>query len=86
MTPEMQAGLAAFKAAIEAAVPPPQVADMVFDAIRKEQFYILPHPEWTEVIQLRTDKLLRMENPQSPVATIVKLINLRREKDEMSYS
>ena len=78
MTPEMQAGLAAFKAAMEASMPPFQVADVVFDAIRKEQFYILPHSEWTEVIQLRTDKLLRMENPQSPAATVAKLINLRR--------
>ena len=77
MTPEMQAGLAAFKAAIEASIPPLQVADVVFDAIKKEQFYILPHPEWTEVIRLRTDKLLRIENPQSPAATIAKLINRR---------
>ena len=77
MTPEMQAGLAAFKAVIEAGMPPLQVADVVFDAIKKEQFYILSHPEWTEVIRLRTDKLLRMENPQSPAATIAKLINRR---------
>ena len=77
MTPEMQAGLAAFKAAIEASMPPLQVADVVFDAIRKEQFYILPHPEWTEAIRLRTDNLLRMENPQNPGAIIAKLINLR---------
>ena len=47
---------------------------MVFEAIEKEQFYILTHPEWTEVIQLRTDNLLRMENPQSPAATIAKLV------------
>jgi NAD(P)-dependent dehydrogenase (short-subunit alcohol dehydrogenase family) len=67
MTPEMEAGRAAFKAALEAAMPPQQVADIVFDAIEKEQFYILTHPEWTEVIQLRTDKLLRMENPQNPI-------------------
>jgi NAD(P)-dependent dehydrogenase (short-subunit alcohol dehydrogenase family) len=77
MTPERQAGLAAFKAALEASMPPRQVADVVFDAIKKEQFYILTHPEWTEVIQLRTDKLLRMENPQSPAATIMKLIKPR---------
>ena len=44
MSQQMQAGLAAFKAAIEASMPPLQVADVVFDAIRKEQFYILPHP------------------------------------------
>ncbi|MGB8477118.1 MAG: SDR family NAD(P)-dependent oxidoreductase [Candidatus Acidiferrum sp.] len=75
MTPERQVGLAAFAAAIERSMPPHQVADVVFDAIEKEQFYILPHPEWTEAIQLRTDKLLRMENPQNPAAMLAKLIN-----------
>ena len=53
MTPERQAGLLAFNAAIETSMPPVQVAEVVFDAIRKEQFYILPHAEWVEVIQLR---------------------------------
>jgi NAD(P)-dependent dehydrogenase (short-subunit alcohol dehydrogenase family) len=77
MTPERQAGLAAFKTAIDASMRPSQVADMVFDAIQKEQFYILTHPEWTEIIQLRTDKLLRMENPQNPIATIVKVMGRR---------
>jgi NAD(P)-dependent dehydrogenase (short-subunit alcohol dehydrogenase family) len=33
--------------------------------------------QWIEVIQLRTDNLLRMENPQSPAATIAKLLKLR---------
>jgi NAD(P)-dependent dehydrogenase (short-subunit alcohol dehydrogenase family) len=75
MTQQREAGRAALKAAIAAGMPPLQVADAVFDAIRNEQFYILPSPEWTEVIQLRTDKLLRMENPQSPAATIAKLIS-----------
>ena len=78
MTPQMQAGLAAFKAAIKASMPPLQVADVVFDAIKKEQFYILPHPEWIEVVQMRTDSLLRLENPQDPAPTVVKLINPSR--------
>jgi NAD(P)-dependent dehydrogenase (short-subunit alcohol dehydrogenase family) len=78
MTPEMQAGLAAFKATMEASMLPLEVADVVFDAIKKEQFYILPHPEWTEVIQLRTDKLLRMENPQNPAATVMKLMEKKQ--------
>ena len=73
----MQAGLTAFKAALDASMPAAQVADVVFDAIQKEQFYILTHPEWTELIRLRTDKLLRMENPESPVPTIAKLLNRR---------
>ena len=58
-------------------MPPLKVADVVFEAIQKEQFYILSHPEWMEAVQLRTDKLLRMENPQSPMATIMKLVNPR---------
>lgn len=77
-TPEMQAGLAAFKAALQASMPPVQVASVVFEAIRNEQFYVLSHPEWTEVIQVRTDKLLRMENPENPTATVMKILNLRR--------
>jgi NAD(P)-dependent dehydrogenase (short-subunit alcohol dehydrogenase family) len=76
-TPEMQAGLAAFKAAVEASMPPLHVAGVVFDALEKEQFYIFTHPEWIEAIQLRTDRLLQMENPQSPTATVLKLINRR---------
>jgi NAD(P)-dependent dehydrogenase (short-subunit alcohol dehydrogenase family) len=74
LTPEMQAGLAAFKATMEKASPPSQVADAVFDAIEKEQFYILSHPEWMEVVQLRTDTLLRMENPQNPTAAVMKIL------------
>lgn len=78
MTPELRAGLNAMKAAFEAATPPSQVADAVFEAIRNEQFYILTHPEWKEVIRMRTDSLLRMENPRDPWPTIAKLVNARR--------
>jgi len=73
MTPEMRAGLNLFKAAIEAAMPPHQVADLVFEAIKNERFYILTHPEWIEVIQMRTDNLLRLENPRNPRPAVVKL-------------
>ncbi len=74
MSAEMQAGLKMFRAAIDAAMPPAQVAGAVFDAIRNEQFYILSHPEWLEAVQMRTDKLLRMENPQNPTAIVMRLI------------
>jgi hypothetical protein len=63
-----------FKAALEASMPPLQVADRVFEAIRKEQFYVLTHPEWIEVIQMRVDDLLRMQNPRNPAAIVAKLI------------
>ena len=78
LTPEMRAGLAAFKAVLDVSMPPLQVADAVFKAIQHEEFYILPDPDWVELIRLRTDSLLRMENPQNPTATLMKLIGPRR--------
>lgn len=79
MTPRMQAGLAAFKAAMDASMPPARVADIVFDAVQKEQFYILTDPDWIEVVRLRTDSLLRLENPQSPNSLLTKMIARRDE-------
>jgi NAD(P)-dependent dehydrogenase (short-subunit alcohol dehydrogenase family) len=78
LSPEMHAALAGFKDLIQASMPPKEVADKVFEAIRNEQFYILPHPEWIEAVQLRTDKLLRMENPQSASAVVAKLVTAHK--------
>lgn len=75
LTPEMKAGRAAFDAAMNAGMPPAQVAEMVFDAIRKEKFYILTHPEWMEIVRLRAEDLLHLQNPQSPVPTIMKVLH-----------
>ena len=78
LTPELRAGLSFMKASIEAAMPPCQVAERVFDAIRNEQFYILTHPEWIEVIRMRTDSLLQQENPRNPMQAILNLIKPRQ--------
>lgn len=78
LTPEMQAGLAAFKAALEASMPPQQVADAVFEGIEKEQFYILSDPRWIDVVQLRTSKLVAMDNPVDPTPAVMQLLNLKR--------
>ena len=74
LTPEMRAGLNFFKAAIEASMPPLQVADMVFEAIKDERFYIVTHPDWMEVVRMRTENLLRLENPRDPTAALVNLL------------
>ena len=74
LTPELQAGRAALGALIAASMPPGQVAEIVFDAIRKEQFYILTDPAWMDVIRLRTTKLVQMENPENPMPVIAKLL------------
>jgi len=75
LSPEMQAGRAAIQAVLAGAMPPSQVAEIVFDAIGKEQFYIFTHPEWTELIRLRTSKLLAMENPENPAPLLARILN-----------
>ena len=76
LTPEMEAGLAAFKARLAVATPPEKVADIVFDSIRNEQFYIVTHPEWMEIVRMRTDQLVQVENPVDPTPAVMKLWNL----------
>ena len=78
LSPEMQAGRAAFEALMASSTPPAEVADAVFEAIRKEQFYIITHPEWLDIIRLRTSKLLAMENPENASAMIVKMLSARK--------
>lgn len=75
LTPEMQAGLAAFKAALDASMPADQVAEAVFAAIEEEQFYILPDPRWLDVVGQRTTNLLNRENPENPTALVMKLLS-----------
>ena len=48
---------------VQAGMPPHQVADIVFKAIRDETFYILPHPEWKEAIRARMEAILQERNP-----------------------
>lgn len=42
---------------------PAMIADRVFDAIANEHFYVLPHPEWKDVIQTRMEDILAERNP-----------------------
>gem|GEM_PF-5298828 len=43
--------------------PTPQVAEMVFDAIRQEKFYILTHPTTKQAVQLRMEDILQERMP-----------------------
>jgi NAD(P)-dependent dehydrogenase (short-subunit alcohol dehydrogenase family) len=75
MPPEAQAFMDFMNAAVEGGMSPFQVADQVFEAIKEEKFYILTHPEWTPLIRLRVDSLLRAENPQNPGELLMKIMN-----------
>lgn len=66
----------AVKTGIETGMSPLKVADKVFEAIKKERFYILTHPELTPLIELRVDSLLSGDNPRNPQETIMKLFKI----------
>lgn len=73
-SPEERAARGFMEAAINAGLSPSQVADQVFEAIRKERFYILTDHQWTEAIRMRVENLLRLENPESPIDVVKKIV------------
>jgi NAD(P)-dependent dehydrogenase (short-subunit alcohol dehydrogenase family) len=48
---------------VQAGIPPSQVAEIVFDAIRQERFYILTHPDSKQSVQLRMEDILQERMP-----------------------
>jgi len=44
-------------------IPPEDVADAVFDAVREERFYILTHDNFDDAIRARFDNILNRRNP-----------------------
>ena len=62
-SPAMQAGVEFVRQAVEMGLPPAQVADQVFDAIRHEQFYILTHPESKLWVKRRADRIVQGRQP-----------------------
>ncbi len=51
---------------VPAGIPSEQVADAVFAAVRKDQFYILTHPEGKESIRTRMEDILQERSPTAP--------------------
>lgn len=69
-TPELvntEAG-ARLRQALEAGMQPRELANIVFEAIRNEQFYIFTHPEMNPTIQGRMEAILEGRNP--PMAPV----------------
>jgi len=50
---------------------PQQVADIVFNAIQEDKFYIFTHPEWMMAAQMRTEEILQERNPTSMMTSMV---------------
>ena len=55
-----------FSRMVETGMPPATVAEMVFSAIKKEQFFIFTHPELTPLIQSRMEDIIQGRNPILP--------------------
>ncbi len=68
LSPQAEAVVQRFQQAVREAMPPGQVADIVFEAIREERFYILTHPTWKAAIQSRMEDILQERNPTLPRA------------------
>jgi NAD(P)-dependent dehydrogenase (short-subunit alcohol dehydrogenase family) len=73
VNPMVAAGRAALLAS---GTSPEMVAERVVDAVLRDRFYVLPHPEWIGLVRDRTDAIARGDPPtvpdlgsvQSPVA------------------
>ena len=63
LTPEQEAGRAMFQAMLEEGMAPSQVADIVFQAIRNRQLYILTHTDFNERILERANEITTGTNP-----------------------
>ncbi|HUI25720.1 MAG TPA: SDR family NAD(P)-dependent oxidoreductase [Candidatus Kryptonia bacterium] len=57
--------------------PPSMVADVVFDAIRNERFYIFPHPQWKRHIRARMEDILEERIPT--LGTMDEVLELLRK-------
>jgi len=68
LNPEVDGILQAIKQAVEEGMPPNQVADCVFQAIREKRFYILTHPEVKSRVQLRMEDILQERQPTNAFA------------------
>jgi NAD(P)-dependent dehydrogenase (short-subunit alcohol dehydrogenase family) len=56
----------ALRRLVPAGMSPGQVTAAVFEALRKDQFYILTHPEGKEAVRTRMEDILQQRNPSPP--------------------
>ena len=63
ITPEMEAAAQEFQQAIEHGMSPGELANQVFQALDKHQFYILTHPEFMPLVKARLEAITAGMNP-----------------------
>ncbi len=58
-----EAGTQQMKAMLQSGKQPAEVAEIVFDAIGNDRFYVLPHPAWDDFVRARVEHVLARGNP-----------------------
>ena len=62
--PESNAGARSnIDSVLQHAKQPAEIAEIVFEAIQSDRFYILPHPAWDEIVRSRVEHVLAREAP-----------------------
>lgn len=65
--------IAMFREILRQGMQPAEIADIVFDAIRKDQLYILTHDHFDEMIRTRADNIISGKNPVMSEAALANL-------------
>ncbi len=78
---ELKRSNAVHKYAAEHGLDPLEVGDMVVDAIRDEQFWILTHEEYDDVIRTRVEDILARRNP-TPITTPLGIRGITGDEDD----
>ena len=63
LTPEAAAAIEYVKHLVATGTPPAEIATTVVDAIRKQRFYVLPHPEALPGVRQRMEDILKDRSP-----------------------
>lgn len=66
MGPVEAAGWETLRQLLQTGMPPAQLAEAVFQAIREERFYVLTHPEGKDWVRTRMEDILQERNPSPP--------------------
>jgi NAD(P)-dependent dehydrogenase (short-subunit alcohol dehydrogenase family) len=63
LTPAAAAAIEYIKQLVATGTPPAEIAATVVDAIRKQRFYVIPHPEALPIVQQRMEDILKGRSP-----------------------
>jgi NAD(P)-dependent dehydrogenase (short-subunit alcohol dehydrogenase family) len=55
-----------FQQMLASGMPPPELAGIVFDAVKSRRFYILTHPEFKDAVTARAANIVEGRDPGSP--------------------